>query len=211
MPNKNLNPKLLNDDIYNYGTVERVNKLKAVLEKRQTSITVVLENIADPHNVSACLRSCDAVGILEVYFVYHSGQSFPVLGEASSASARKWLGKRKFTTIEECYNALRAEEKKIYTTHLAKNSTSLYDLDLTQNVALVFGNEHSGVSEKAVEMADGNFLIPQIGVIQSLNISVACAVSVFEAMRQRQKKGMFEQPELSEKAIMTTLKEWLLK
>jgi tRNA (guanosine-2'-O-)-methyltransferase len=106
---------------------------------------------------------------------------------------------------------LRSEKKKIFTTHLSKNSVSLYDLDLTQNVALVFGNEHSGVSDKAVELADGNFLIPQIGVIQSLNISVACAVSVFEAMRQRQLKGMLEKPELSEKEIMTTLKEWLLK
>ena len=205
------NSKLLDDDIYNYGTVERVNKLKAVLEKRQTSITVVMENIADSHNVSACLRSCDAVGILDVCFVYHSGQSFPVLGEASSASARKWLGKRKFSSIKDCYNALRAEGKKIYTTHLSKNSVSLYDLDLTQNVALVFGNEHSGVSDAAVELADGNFLVPQIGVIQSLNISVACAVSVFEAMRQRQVNGMLDKPELSEKQIMSILKEWLLK
>jgi tRNA (guanosine-2'-O-)-methyltransferase len=201
----------LNDDIYNYGTVERVNKLRAVLEKRQKSITVVMENIADSHNVSACLRSCDAVGILDVCFVYHSGQSFPVLGEASSASAKKWLGKRKFTTIEECYNTLRTEGKKIYTTHLSQNSVSLYDLDLTQNIALVFGNEHSGVSDNAVEMADDNFLVPQIGVIQSLNISVACAVSVFEAMRQRQLKGMLENSELSEKEIMSILKEWLLK
>jgi len=202
---------MINDDIYNYGTAERVNKLKAVLEKRQKSITVVMENIADSHNVSACLRSCDAVGILDVCFVYHSGQSFPTLGEASSASARKWLGKRKFTTIEECYNVLRSEGKKIFTTHLSKKSVSLYDLDLTQNVALVFGNEHSGVSAEAVEMADGNFLIPQVGVIQSLNISVACAVSVFEAMRQRQIKRMFDKPELSEKEITATLKEWLLK
>ena len=84
-------------------------------------------------------------------------------------------------------------------------------MDLTQKVALVFGNEHSGVSEKAVEMADANFLIPQIGVIQSLNISVACAVSVFEAMRQRQLKGMLEKSELSENEIMSLLKEWLLK
>jgi len=200
-----------NNDIYSFGTAERINKLKTVLEKRQKSITVVLENIADSHNVSACLRSCDAVGILDVCFVYHSGQAFPSLGEASSASARKWLGKRKFSTIDECYSALRSEGKKIFSTHLSQKSVSLYDLDLTQNIALVFGNEHSGISENAVEMADENFLIPQIGVIQSLNISVACAVSVFEAMRQRQAKGMLEKSELSAEEIMLLLKDWLLR
>ena len=200
-----------NNDIYSFGTAERINKLKTVLEKRQKSITVVLENIADSHNVSACLRSCDAVGILDVCFVYHSGQVFPSLGEASSASARKWLGKRKFSTIDECYSALRSEGKKIFSTHLSQKSVSLYDLDLTQNIALVFGNEHSGISENAVEMADENFLIPQIGVIQSLNISVACAVSVFEAMRQRQAKGMLEKSELSAEEIMLLLKDWLLR
>ena len=83
----------------------------------------------------------------------------------------------------------------------------MYDLDLTQNVALVFGNEHSGVSQEAVNIADGNFLIPQIGIIQSLNISVACAVSIFEALRQRQQKRMFDYPELSVEEINSKLKE----
>lgn len=203
--------QLKNDDISNYGTTQRINKLKSVLQKRQTSLTVVLENIADPHNVSACLRSCDAVGILEVCLVYYGGQSFPALGEASSASAKKWIELKRFNSVEECYKTLRNENKKIYSTHLSRESTSIYDLDLTQNIALVFGNEHAGVSDEAVEKADGNFLIPQIGIIQSLNISVACAVSIFEAMRQRQVKGMLGKSELSAEMINTKLKEWMLK
>jgi len=198
-------------NINNLGTEERINKLRRVIEKRQNDITVVMENISDPHNISACLRSCDAVGIMSVCLVYSEGQSFPAMGEASSASARKWVNQRKFRTIEECYDALRSEGKKIYTTHLSKNSVSLYDLDLTQNIALVFGNEHSGVSNRAVELADANFLIPQIGIIQSLNISVACAVSVYEAFRQRQSKGVFNNPTLSTAEINTVLQNWLLK
>lgn len=198
-------------DIYKLGTEERVNKLKNIIEKRQDNLTVVMENITDPHNISACLRSCDAVGIMSVCIVYSNGQSFPNMGEASSASARKWVTQRKFKSIEECYENLRNEGKKIYTTHFSKESVSLYDLDLTQNVALVFGNEHSGVSSRAVELADSNFLIPQIGVIQSLNISVACAVSVYEAFRQRQSKKIFNKPVLSSTEIKTTLKNWLLK
>ena len=199
------------ENIYNYGTEERINKLKSVLEKRQKTITIVMENIADPHNFSACLRSCDAVGIFEVCLLYHSGQAFPISNKTSSASASKWINIKKFTSVAECFNKLHAEGKKIYTTHLSTESVSLYDLDLTQNVALVFGNEHSGVSDDALKLADGNFLIPQIGVIQSLNISVACAVSVFEAFRQRQAKGFLNQTELSETEIKTILKDWLLK
>lgn len=198
------------DEIYNYGTVERVEKLRSVLERRQRSLTIVMENINDPHNISACLRSCDAVGILEIYLVYHSGQALPPTSKASSASANKWIKCNRFESIQSCYAELRKQNKKIFTTHLNKSAVSVYDLDLTQNIALVFGNEHSGVSNEAVELADGNFLIPQIGVIQSLNISVACAVSLFEAFRQRQNKATKEQ-ELSGNEINNKLKQWLLK
>ena len=199
------------ENIYNYGTEQRVNKLKNILEKRQKSITIVMENIADQHNFSACLRSCDAVGILNVCLLYHSGQNLPILNKTSSASASKWINIKKYTSVEDCFNELHNEGKKIYTTHLSEQSISLYDLDLTQDIAMVFGNEHSGVSDKAVKLADGNFLIPQIGVIQSLNISVACAVSLFEAFRQRKLKDFFNKSELSETEINNTLKDWLLK
>jgi tRNA (guanosine-2'-O-)-methyltransferase len=199
------------EELYNFGTKERVEKLKKVLEKRQKSLTVVMENIADPHNISACLRSCDAVGISEIQLVYHAGQHFPSFGEASSASARKWIEKNKFNSVQECYENLRSQGKKIYTTNLTEDAISLYDLDLTQNIALVFGNEHSGVSAEATQKADGNFLIPQIGMIQSLNISVACAVSVFEAFRQRKAAKMLEKSELSDLEIYEKLKNWLLK
>jgi tRNA (guanosine-2'-O-)-methyltransferase len=205
--NKNIDT----DNIYNYGTENRVNKLKNILEKRQKSITIVMENISDPHNFSACLRSCDAIGIFDVYLLYHSGQNFPISNKTSSASANKWINTKKFTSVKECFDKLHSDGKKIYTTHLSTQSVSLYDLDLTQNIALVFGNEHSGVSEEALKLADENFLIPQIGVIQSLNISVACAVSLFEAFRQRKEKGILNEPELSNVEIDTILKNWLLK
>ncbi len=192
-------------------TPERTEKLKKVLEKRQPDLTVVIENVDDPHNVSAVVRSCDAVGVFEVCLVYSDGREFPELGEKSSASAKKWLNFRKFRTIEECYQKLRNENKKIFTTHLGKESLSLYDLDLTEPVALVFGNEHSGVSEEAVNLADGNFLIPQVGVIQSLNISVACAVSLYEAFRQRLKAGKYSRPQFSGTEFNKILNAWLTK
>jgi tRNA (guanosine-2'-O-)-methyltransferase len=194
-----------------FRTERRKEKLRAVLEKRQPDITIVLENVHDPHNVSAVIRSCDAVGLLDVNFIYYGGQEFPKLIEKSSASARKWINVKKFDSVEECYNNLRTENKKIYTTNMAIDSMSLYDLDLTQPVALVFGNEHKGVSKEATEAADGNFLIPQTGVIQSLNISVATAVSLFEAYRQREKAGFYTKRQINDTKFEQILKEWLSK
>jgi len=197
--------------IAQFRTDERIEKFKRVLEKRTDKLTIVLENVHDPHNVSAVIRSCDAVGILEISLVYNSGQVFPKLEERSSASAKKWVNQRHYTNIEDCYHHLRKEGKKIYTTNMSHDAVSLYSMDLTQPVALVFGNEHAGVSDEATKLADGNFLIPQVGLIQSLNISVACAVSLFEAFRQRQIAGLYEQNQFEPDVFNKYLEEWLSK
>jgi tRNA (guanosine-2'-O-)-methyltransferase len=198
-------------DISKLATPQRIEKIKNVVSKRQPGLTVVLENVHDPHNVSAVFRSCDAVGVIEVCLVYYGGYSFPNLAEKSSASARKWVMQKKFTSIEECYAYLRSEGKKIYSTGMNNESVSLYNLDLRESIALVFGNEHSGVSAEAIKSADGNFTIPQVGMIQSLNISVACAVSLFEAFRQRESAGFYERLQLGETTYTSLVKEWLLK
>ncbi len=191
-------------------TEKRQEKVRRVLEKRQPDLTVVLENINDPHNLSACLRSCDATGIYEVFFIYHGSQPFPKLGEKSSASAKKWVKWAKYGSVEDCFKELRKQGKKIYTTHMARDAVSLFDLDMTEPCALVFGNEHDGVSEKALELADANFLIPQAGMIQSLNISAACAVSVYEAYRQRMKAGMYDTPRFSPEKLQELYQKWIV-
>jgi tRNA (guanosine-2'-O-)-methyltransferase len=192
-------------------TEKRLKRFETVLQNRQVDLTAVFENIWDPHNLSACLRSCDAVGILKVYFVYDGSQRFPKLGDSSSASARKWVESELFTDVEECYKKLRSQDFKIYTTHLASDSKSLYDLNLTEKVALVFGNEHFGITERACELADGNFIIPQVGMIKSLNISVACAISMYEAYRQRQVSGFYDKSRLSQEFYDSKLHEWKLR
>lgn len=193
------------------GTEQRVSKIRSVLEKRQPDFCLVLENVHDPHNLSAVLRSCDAVGIMEVCLLYHSGQAMPGLADSSSASARKWLNFVHFTSVAGCFDYLHQSGKKIYTTHMGKPALDLYEMDLTIPIALVFGNEHSGVSQEAYELADGNFLIPQIGMVQSLNISVAAAISVYEAFRQKRLAGHFQKPKLPPNQLNSMLKEWLLK
>jgi len=186
-------------------TPERNERLTNVLVKRQPGLTVVLENVADPHNISAVMRTCDAVGIQDIYILNSKIENHKKWGAKSSSSAAKWLTVHQFTDAATCFAELRKRFDKIYTTHLSTDAVGLYELDLTQKVALVFGNEHSGCSDEIIGLADGNFIIPQVGIIKSLNISVACAVSVYEAFRQKTNAGHYETTQL-EDAHMAELK-----
>ncbi len=186
----------------------RSEKIRRVLGYRQPGLTVVMENIHDPHNVSAVFRSCDAVGVMQVELLY-THEKFPRIGKKSSSSANKWLDRRKHTAVKECYATLRNEGFRIYASQLDPGAVSLYDLELTQPVALVFGNEHRGVSEEAASCADGTFQIPMMGMIQSLNVSVACAVSLYEAMRQRTARGSYNASGLTPDSLKTLYDDWI--
>lgn len=191
-------------------TERRTEKIEQVLSRKQPDLTVVLEDIHDPHNVSAILRSCDAVGIKEVHLLY-TLNSFPDIGTKSSASAKKWIERKKHHSVDGCYEFLHERGFLIFATRITQDSLSLYDLDLTKKVALVFGNEHRGVSDQAAEKADGVFQIPMLGMIQSLNVSVACAVSLFEALRQRHIAGHYKTPKLTGDEYHDLKRTWLEK
>ena len=175
-------------------TPERRERLNTVLAKRQPGLTIVLENVSDPHNISAVMRTCDAVGVQDIYILNTNIGLHEAWSAKTSSSAAKWLTVHQFTNASECFQVLRKNFSKIYTTHLSEEAKGLYELDLTETAALVFGNEHSGVSDEVIAMADGNFIIPQVGIIQSLNISVACAVCLYEAFRQKKIAGHYNLP-----------------
>jgi tRNA (guanosine-2'-O-)-methyltransferase len=187
---------------------QRIEKIKSVLAHRQPDLTVVLENIHDPHNVSAVFRSCDSVGVMRVELLY-TRERFPAIGKKSSSSANKWLEKRKHRSVDDCYTILRSEGFVICATRLEMSSVSLYDIDLTGKVALVFGNEHRGVSNEAAQSADVCFRIPMFGMLQSLNVSVACAVSLYETLRQRLAKGQLDCPKLSSQEVGKAYNDWI--
>jgi tRNA (guanosine-2'-O-)-methyltransferase len=189
-------------------TPERKNKLIQVLNKRQPNLTVVMENIQDPHNIAAVMRTCDAVGIQDIYILNTKIPRHDKFGPKSSSSAAKWLTVHHFDNAAACFAQLRQQYSRIFTTHLAADAVSVYDIDFTGSVALVFGNEHSGVSEEIRLLADGNFIIPQVGIIQSLNVSVACAVSIYEAMRQKTLAGHYEQQSLPKAQSDQLMTEW---
>lgn len=192
-------------------TPERKQRLVKVLDKRQGNLTVVLENVFDPHNISAVMRTADAVGIQDIYILNTKIPPHKKWGAKSSSSAAKWLTIHQFTDAGECFSSLRKNYSTILTTHLSSDAVSLHDIDMTCDIALVFGNEHSGVSEEIRALADGNFIIPQVGIIRSLNISVACAVSLYEAYRQKVLAGHYNRPGLDEQRYRGLLEEWGFK
>lgn len=167
-------------------TPERLEKLTRVANNRRFDITVILENVHDPHNISAVLRTADAVGISEVYVINDAIKYSKRTGKKSSSSANKWVDVHSFKTIDECLEVVRHKYNKLLCTHLNADAVDLYQNNFTtDSIALVFGNEHDGVSAELLAKCDGNIFIPQIGMISSLNISVACAVTLYEVFRQR--------------------------
>jgi tRNA (guanosine-2'-O-)-methyltransferase len=183
-------------------TPERERRLEENIRKTQTNLCVVLENVRDKHNVGAVMRSCDAVGVRDLHLIHtmRALKKESVLhGFRAASAAQQWVNIHVWHSVEACFLRLRQIYPHIYATHLSTDSKSLYELDLVQPTALVFGNEQKGISKETLEHCTGNFTIPMHGFTQSLNISVACAVSLYEAQRQRHLVGCYtDQPVIQE-------------
>ena len=190
-------------------TSQREQRIVDVLCRRQPDLTVVIENVHDAHNVSAVLRSCDATGVLRLHTVYTVEERPATFARTTSGSASKWIEIVHHGSIQECYVALRQEGFRIFATALEDDSEQLYALDLTRPTAMVFGNEQRGASDDAVALADGTVYIPMMGMVESLNISVACAVTLYEALRQRLAAGCYDAPRLDEAELQSLTQEWL--
>lgn len=193
-----------------FKTDQRLKRIINAVTRRQHSLRVVLENIHDPHNVSAIFRTCDAVGVPKVSLIYNQEQ-FPRISRISSASANKWVKRERYSSVDECYSILRENGFKIYASALTNYSKNLFELDFTEKVAVVMGNEHRGVSQEACELSDDVFFIPMHGMVQSLNVSVATAVILYEIQRQRSLKGMYLESDLNNDELNCLIDEWCSK
>lgn len=178
---------------------KRQEKIRSLIRKRQIHFSVILENVTDPHNIGAVMRTCDAVGIGEIFLINTMDtDKNMILGKRASSGARKWVDVYDFDDLNKAFDFIKNKGyEDIWATRIIKNSKSLYEIDFTKKMALLFGNEHKGLSEEASKYATGNFVIPQVGMVQSLNISVACAVSLYEGYRQRSAAGMYDHSALS--------------
>ncbi len=191
-------------------TERRKARLLEVLAHRQPDLTLVLANIHDPHNVSAIYRSCDAFGVSRVN-LYYTNTPFPALGRKTSASARKWVESARHKDSAALMESLRGQNMQVLATSCSPTARPLRDWDFTRPTAVIMGNEHSGVEPELLQMADGELYIPMYGMIQSFNVSVAAAIILSEAARQREAAGMYATPRMAAAALEEKLQEWLEK
>jgi tRNA (guanosine-2'-O-)-methyltransferase len=189
-------------------TEQRFNRLTSVINHRQPDLTIVLENVFDPHNISAVMRTCDAVGIQDVYILNNRIPPHKKWGNKSSSTASQWLTIHQFTDVEKCFEEVRRKYQNVYASHLGENSVDVYEMNFTESVALIFGNETFGVSDEIRKYADGDFIIPQVGIIKSLNISVACAVTLYEAFRQKNQHGHYDKSRLPDADLDKLKDQW---
>jgi tRNA (guanosine-2'-O-)-methyltransferase len=176
-------------------TERRAERIREVLARRQLDLTLVVNNIHDPHNVSAILRSCDAFGIFRVHLLY-TDTAFPALGKKSSASAKKWVETVRHRDAAALAAALKGQGYSLVATGFSETARPLPAWDLTRKVAIILGNEHRGVDEDLAPYVDGSLYIPMMGMVQSLNVSVAAAVILYEGYRQLAAAGRYAAPSL---------------
>lgn len=187
-------------------TEERVERVKNALRQRQSDLTLALSNIHDPHNVSAIYRSCDAFGVSRVH-LHYTTCPFPALGSKSSASARKWVESVRHKDADSLFEAL--ENHQILATGFSVKARPLREWDFLKPTAIIMGNEHAGVEAELLRRADGELYIPMHGMIQSFNVSVAAAIILAEAARQREEAGFYDNAQNAEKNLALYLEEWL--
>jgi len=193
--------------LHGMPTARRSHRIFEVLDRRQPDLTVVAEDVYKPHNLSAMLRSCDAVGIGTVHAVRPTG-GVPTY-EATSASAEKWVHLEVHRAIDGALDALRDEGMQLLAAHLSDEAVDYRDVDYVRPTAIIFGNERSGVTEHTASRADAHVIIPMLGMVQSLNVSVATAVILFEAQRQRREAGRYDTPALPAKVRSDQAFRWL--
>jgi tRNA (guanosine-2'-O-)-methyltransferase len=180
---------------------ERKARIDEVVANRTRTLTVVMEAFGDPQNVNAVLRTCEAFGVQDVHAVEGPMKPWD-RNKKISQNADKWLDVKRWRSTRDCLVHLKAEGFAIYATHLDSRSGSLASLPFAGKVALVFGNEHRGVSHDALALADATYAIPMRGFVQSLNVSVAAAISLATAVERREaergRHGDLAEPEAAE-------------
>ncbi len=186
----------------------RFKRIKNVLNCRMNNLTVLVEDVNKPHNLSAILRTCDAAGVFEANFISktNSVKTF----NSTAQGSQKWV---KLNTHESTINAiseLKNKNFKLYGTTLNNKSMDYRNFDYSENTCFVLGAERWGLSNELISKVDQSIFIPMRGMVQSLNVSVAASILLFEAIRQRKNKGLLPSngEGLNSKEYQRSLFEW---
>ncbi|MGL6261210.1 tRNA (guanosine(18)-2'-O)-methyltransferase TrmH [Vibrio sp. WXL103] len=186
---------------------ERYQKIQQVFKQRQTDLTVCLEEVHKPNNVSAVIRTADATGLHKVHAVWPDEKMRTLTH--TSAGARNWVEVETHNSTAEAIKSLKEQGMQVLVTNLSETAVDFREIDYTKPTAIILGGEKFGASEQAKQLADQDIIIPMVGMVQSLNVSVASAVILYEAQRQREAAGMYdnEHSSVPEETIHRTLFE----
>ncbi len=186
----------------------RFQRIKNVLNSRMGDLTVLIEGVNKPHNLSAIIRTCDAAGVFQANFICDNNKVKTF--NSTAQGSQKWVKLRNHESYSKAANTLRKEGFKLYGTSLNENSIDYRDLDFTKNTCFVLGAEKWGLSKELIEQVDDSIYIPMNGMVQSLNVSVAGAILLFEAIRQRKDKNLlpYAGEGLNQNEYKKTLFEW---
>lgn len=169
-------------------TAARYQKIRDVLSKRQTDLTLLLEEVHKPHNVSAVIRSAEAVGVNRVHAVWEENA---VLTKAISMGSQVWVNTQQHKSVNAAVSHLKQQNMQVLVTHLDERAVDFRSIDYTKPTAIILGQEKTGATKEAVALADQSIIVPMVGMVQSLNVSVASAIILYEAQRQRDIAGMY--------------------
>lgn len=160
-----------------------------MLATRQPDLTVCLELVHKPHNVSAIIRTADAVGVHQVHAVWPTTRMRTLV--SSAAGSNSWVNVQTHRTIGDAVTHLKGQGMQILATNLSARAVDFREVDYTRPTCVLLGQEKTGITEEALALADQDIIIPMIGMVQSLNVSVASALILYEAQRQRQNAGLY--------------------
>lgn len=186
-------------------TPERLERINNMLNHRQPDLTVCMEGVHKHHNLAAVVRTCDAIGVSDVHAVWKS-KEMQVRG-GSAAGSQNWVDVHNYSDTSTAIGELKKQGMQVLVTNLSDSAVDFREIDYTKPTAIILGQEKFGASEKALELADQDIIIPMVGMVQSLNVSVACSVVLYEAQRQRQLAGMYQQATISEQVRQKVLFE----
>ena len=187
-------------------TPDRYQKILAVLHRRQPDLTVITDQVHKGQNLSAIIRTCDAVGIPRVHSIYEEGSFRAHTGTA--LGSHKWVETCVYRSIGQPVGLLQQQGFQVLAAHFCESAVDYRNVDYTKPTALLLGAEKWGVSEEATAQVDGNVIIPMLGMVESYNVSVACAIILAEAQRQRKEAGLYDHRRLPDKEYQQLLFEW---
>ena len=164
-------------------TPERLQRINNMLNHRQPDLTVCMEGVHKAHNLAAVVRTCDAIGVSAVHAVWKNEQMRASGGIA--AGSQNWVDVHNYTSTVDAIAELKRQDMQVLVTNLSDTAVDFREIDYTKPTAIILGQEKFGASDVAKELADQDIVIPMVGMVQSLNVSVANAVVLYEAQRQR--------------------------